>query len=67
MGRRRFDRALKIEAVKLVCERGCRLRRRHLDVHENILQVGRGVCGGPASDVSLAGVDEASSSRRWSG
>jgi transposase len=40
MGRRRFDRAFKLEAVKLVCERGVSAAQaaRDLDVHENVLR-----------------------------
>src|SRR6187401_377125 len=40
MGRRRFDRAFKLEAVKLVCERGVSVAQaaRDLDVHENVLR-----------------------------
>jgi transposase len=40
MGRRRFDRAFKLEAVKLVRERGVSAAQaaRDLDVHENVLR-----------------------------
>ena len=40
MGRRRFDRAFKLEAVKLVRERGVPAAQaaRDLDVHENVLR-----------------------------
>ena len=40
MGRRRFDRAFKLEAVKLVRERGVSAAQaaRDLDVHENLLR-----------------------------
>jgi transposase len=40
MGRRRFDRAFKLEAVKLVRERGISAAQaaRDLDVHENVLR-----------------------------
>jgi transposase len=40
MGRRRFDRAFKLEAVKLVRERGVSAVQaaRDLDVHENVLR-----------------------------
>ena len=40
MGRRRFDRAFKLEAVKLVRERGVSAVQaaRVLDVHENVLR-----------------------------
>jgi transposase len=40
MGRRRFDRAFKLEAVKLVRERGesAAQAARDLDVHENVLR-----------------------------
>ena len=40
MGRRRFDRAFKFEAVKLVRERGVSAAQaaRDLDVHENVLR-----------------------------
>ena len=40
MGRRRFDRAFKLEAVKLVRERGVSVAQaaRELDVHENVLR-----------------------------
>jgi transposase len=40
MGRRRFDRAFKLEAVKLVRERGVSAAQaaRVLDVHENVLR-----------------------------
>jgi transposase len=46
MGRRRFDRAFKLEVVKLVRERGVSAAQaaRDLDVHENVLaQVGQGI------------------------
>ena len=40
MGRRRFDRAFKLEAVKLVRDRGVLASQaaRDLDVHENVLR-----------------------------
>jgi transposase len=40
MGRRRFDRAFKLEAVRLVRERGVSAAQaaRDLDVHENVLR-----------------------------
>ena len=40
MGRRRFDRAFKLEAVKLVRERGVSAAQaaRDLDLHENVLR-----------------------------
>ena len=40
MGRRRFDRAFKLEAVNLVRERGVSAAQaaRDLDVHENVLR-----------------------------
>lgn len=40
MGRRRFDRAFKLEAVKLVRDRGVSASQaaRDLDVHENVLR-----------------------------
>jgi transposase len=40
MGRRRFDRAFKLEAVRLVRERGISVAQaaRDLDVHENVLR-----------------------------
>ena len=40
MGRRRFDRAFKLEAVKLVRERGVTVAQaaRDLDLHENLLR-----------------------------
>jgi transposase len=40
MGRRRFDRAFKFEAVRLVRERGVSVAQaaRDLDVHENVLR-----------------------------
>ena len=40
MGRRRFDRAFKLEAVKLVRERGVSAAQaaRDLEVHENVLR-----------------------------
>ena len=40
MGRRRFDRAFKLEAVKLVRERSVSAAQaaRDLDVHENVLR-----------------------------
>lgn len=40
MGRRRFDRAFKLEAVKLVRERGVSVAQaaRDLDLHENMLR-----------------------------
>ena len=40
MGRRRFDRAFKLEAVRLVRERGVSVAQagRDLDVHENVLR-----------------------------
>ena len=40
MGRRRFDRAFKLEAVKLVRDRGVSAAQaaRDLDVHENVLR-----------------------------
>jgi transposase len=40
MGRRRFDRGFKLEAVKLVRERGVSAAQaaRDLDVHENVLR-----------------------------
>ena len=40
MGRRRFDRAFKLEAVKLVRERGVSAAQaaRDLDVHESVLR-----------------------------
>ena len=40
MGRRRFDRAFKLEAVKLVREHGVSAVQaaRNLDVHENVLR-----------------------------
>jgi transposase len=40
MGRRRFDRAFKLEAVKLVGDRGVSASQaaRDLDVHENVLR-----------------------------
>jgi len=40
MGRRRFDRAFKLEAVKLARERGVSAAQaaRDLDVHENVLR-----------------------------
>jgi transposase len=40
MGRRRFDRTFKLEAVKLVRERGVSAAQaaRDLDVHENVLR-----------------------------
>ena len=40
MGRRRFDRAFKLEAVKLIRERGVSAAQaaRDLDVHENVLR-----------------------------
>ena len=40
MGRRRFERAFKLEAVKLVRERGVSAAQaaRDLDVHENVLR-----------------------------
>ncbi len=40
MGRRRFDRAFKLEAVKLVRDRGesASQAARDLDVHENVLR-----------------------------
>ena len=40
MGRRRFDRALKLEAVRLVRERGVSVAQaaRDLDLHENVLR-----------------------------
>jgi transposase len=40
MGRRRFDRAFKLEAVKLVRERGVSVAQaaRDLDLHENVLR-----------------------------
>jgi len=40
MGRRRFDRVFKLEAVKLVRERGVSAAQaaRDLDVHENLLR-----------------------------
>jgi transposase len=40
MGRRRFDRAFKLEAVKLVRERGVSAAQaaRDLDVHQNVLR-----------------------------
>ena len=40
MGRRRFDRAFKLDAMKLVRERGVSAAQaaRDLDVHENVLR-----------------------------
>ena len=40
MGRRRFDRAFKLEAIKLVRERGVSVAQaaRDLDLHENVLR-----------------------------
>jgi transposase len=40
MGRRRFDRAFKLEAVKLVRERGVSVAQaaRDLDLHEDVLR-----------------------------
>ena len=40
MGRRRFDRSFKLEAVKLVRDRGVSASQaaRDLDVHENVLR-----------------------------
>ena len=40
MGRRRFERAFKLEAVKLVRERGVSVAQaaRDLDIHENMLR-----------------------------
>ena len=46
MRRRRFTREFKVEAVKLVRERGASVAQagRDLDVHENVLrQMGQGV------------------------
>lgn len=50
MKRRKFSREFKVEAVKLVRERGASVAQanRDLDVHENVLRWVKGVGSDPA-------------------
>ena len=70
MGRRRFDRAFKLEAVKLVRERGVSAAQaaRDLDVHENVLRKWvKEFCGAPQDAFPGGQGQMKPSSRRSSG
>ena len=70
MGRRSFSREFKLEAVRLVRERGVSVAQaaRDLDLHQNMLRNWvRDFAADPAAGVSGPGPDEARAGRRSSG
>ena len=65
MGRRSFSCEFKLEAVRLVRERGVSVAQaaRDLDLHQNMLQLGEGLRGRSGAGLSQPRPDEAGASR----
>lgn len=66
MERRRFGREFKIEAVRLIKDRGVSVAQaaRDLDLHDNVLRKGvKGFCRRSGAGLSRTGPDEAGAAR----